>query len=158
MALLVAVAVVIDLRDQRTEARAFAAEDLTRGETVQPESISWKEVPVGLFDRIDPEGAVVVRSVRRGEPFTGSSLTAHAGPADGWWSLELELPAGAAPGQPARIVVDDPALATEALVVSVSDGGAFSSMASGLVAVPGIHADAIARAASRSRVVVLLAP
>ena len=58
----------------------------------------------------------------------------------------------------ARVVVDEPPLATEALVVSIIDGGAFERSTKGLVAVPAEFADALARASSRGNAIVLVAP
>jgi hypothetical protein len=77
---------------------------------------------------------------------------------DDWWSRELRLPEGTGPGSAARIVVSDPAMATDALVVSISEGGAFDAFALGMVAVPPGHADEIARAAANGAVTVLVSP
>ena len=94
----------------------------------------------------------------KGDPITSSVVRDHRTPPDGWWSVELPLPEGTTAGTAARVVVDEPPLATEALVVSIIDGGAFERSTKGLVAVPAEFADALARASSRGNAIVLVAP
>jgi hypothetical protein len=155
---MIAVAIVVDLGDRRTESAPFAARDIARGDAVMETSIRWRDVPVGLMSTMIPKDAVAVRDIAEGEPITAGAVTVHRPPPDGWWTLELEIPDTATQGRRARVVVSDPVLATEALVVSVSAGGRFGGGATGLVAVPPDFADQIARAAAKGRVSVLLAP
>lgn len=158
MALLVAVALFIDLRDGGTEKRPFAAADLEAGTTITGAQVEWRDVPRGLLPLVDVDGNVAAHVIEQGDPLVPSALAEHRPPPQGWWSVELPLPDGATAGKPARVVAVDPPLATEAIVVSISDGGAFDSSTTGLVAVPPDFADALARAASRGNAVVLLAP
>lgn len=155
---MIAVAVAVDLGDRRLERAPFAARDIARGDAVRETSIRWRDVPVGLMSTDVPNDAVAVRDIAEGEPITAGAVTGHRPPPDGWWTLELEVPDAATGGRRARVVVSDPLLAADAIVVSVSSGGRFGSGATGLVAVPPDVADQIARAATQGRVAVLLAP
>lgn len=158
MALLVALALFIDLRGRGTAARPFAAVDIAAGAPIGAEQVEWRNVPGDLLPFTDFEGSVAAHHIERGDPLTPSALAQHSPPPDGWWTIELPLPESATVGRRARVVAADPPLATDAVVVSVAGGGAFDASTSGLVAVPREYADAVARATVRSEVTVLLSP
>ncbi len=158
MALLVAFAVLVDLRGGDTQRRPFARSDLPAGTFLSEGDIEWHDVPSGLLPEPLLDGKVIARSLARGDPITPSALADHRPPPEDWWSVELPLPENTVAGTAARVVVDDPPLATDAVVVSVAEGGAFDASTTGLVAVPPQFADALARAAARGNAIVLLAP
>jgi hypothetical protein len=158
MVCLVAVAMWIDLRDEPRQSQPFAAADLAAGQRIPAHLVEWREIPRGLMTLPDLRDAVAVRPLERGDPITASAVAGHQPPPRDWWSVELPLPEGTTAGARARVVVDDPPLATEAIVVSVERPGAFDTTATGLVAVPARYADALARAAARNGAIVLVAP
>ena len=149
-------AVLVDLRGPSTERRPFAAADIETGTRLSPQQVVWRDVPRGLLPQSVPAGAFTVRPVGRGEPLLPGALGERPPSPDGWWSVELRVPAGAEVGAQARIVVRDPPLATDGVVVSLAAGGAFDSFRTGMVAVPPQHADAIARASTGGQVTVLV--
>ena len=155
MVLVVVVALVVDLRDQRSELRPFASRDIARGAPVDG-AVEWRAVAADGWRAVEVAGTVAATDIRRGDPVTASSLSRASVPPEHWWSIELDLPKGAAAGRPARIVVADPPLSVDGIVGSVSDGGAFAATTSGLIAVPPDTADAVARAAAVGRARVLL--
>ena len=158
MAALVAFAVLVDLKGSETELAPFAGDDVPAGALLTDSVVDWREVPRGLLPPASLEGKVTAHAIGRGEPITQTALTDHQPPPDGWWSVELPLPDNASPGRAARVVVSDPPMATDGLVVSIARSGAFDRGTSGLVSIPADAADAVARAAARGNVVVLLAP
>ncbi len=158
MALLVAFAVLVDLRGGGTQRRPFAGSDLPAGTLLSEADIEWRDVPSGLLPEPLLSGKVIAHALARGDPIAPSALADHRPPPREWWSVELPLPQDTVAGTAARVVVDDPPLATEAVVVSVAEGGAFDAFTTGLVAVPPQYADALARAAARGNAIVMLAP
>lgn len=158
MAALVAFAVLADLRGSETELAPFAGDDLPAGTLLTDSVVEWREIPKGLLPAPVLAGKLTAHAVGRGEPITQTALVDHRPPPDGWWSVELPLPDNASPGRAARVVVSDPPMATNGLVVSIAQGGTFDRGISGLVSIPADAADAVARAAARGNAVVLLAP
>jgi hypothetical protein len=155
-ALLVGFAVVADLRGPATESRPFAAADLKAGAPLGDSAVEWRRVPRGLLAMPELAGSILTVDVGRGEPLTPAMVDSQRLPPKGWWALELDLPEGAAPGDTARVVVAEPPLGIEAMILTVHPAGPFEAAARGLVAVAGEHADAAARAAQRGDTVVLL--
>ncbi len=145
----------IDMGDQRLESRPFASRDIHPGEAIDG-AVEWKDVLAGSWDPVVIEERVASVAIERGEPLTAAVMSSWTAPPADWWSVELELPAGAAAGRAARVVVTDPVLTVEGTVLTVSDGGAFGGARAGLVALPPGSADAVARAATAGRVTVLL--
>ena len=158
MGALVVFAVWIDLRGGGSEERPFAAADLAPGATLSEENVEWREVQRGLLPKANLDGKVAAHAIERGDPITPSSTADYRLPPDDWWSVELPLPDGATAGQAARVVVEDPPISMDAVIVSIAESGAFANSDRGLVAVPADHADTVARAAARGAAIVLVAP
>jgi hypothetical protein len=150
--------VLVDLRGEGTQLHPFAASDIVAGAVLADDTVEWRKVPRGLMPVPGLDGKVASHALQRGDPITPSALADHRSPPVDWWSVELPLPEGTTAGLRARVVVDDPPLAIDAVIVSVADGGAFDRSTNGLVAVPAEVADAIARAATRGNALVLIAP
>lgn len=154
---LMAIALLLDANAPETEPRPFAARDIAAGEALDEARVEWHRAPAGLLPEVVVANAVAVRAIAAGEPLT-PSLVAHESPIPAsWWSVELPLPSGTAPGTLARVVLVDPPAAIDGIVASVLEPGPFGGTVSGLVAVPPEHADAIARAAAAGSVRVLTA-
>ncbi len=156
-ALIVAVAFAAELRGDATVRHPFVATDLAPGDPVEP-ALEWKDVPAGMLPLPAVSGATAGRTIAAGEPLLPSHLGSGPVVPAGWWSVGLPLPAAAAPGTPVRVIVDDPPMGIDGVVTGTPTADAFGFEASGLVAVPGESADAIARAAGRGGVTVLIAP
>jgi hypothetical protein len=105
-ALLIVTAAWMDLRPQPTFLQPFATVDLDPGTALDNTMIEWRSVPVGLLPPLnDPQG-VVLRQVAAGEPLVPSVLSTRRIPApDGWWTMEVQLPSGAAPGQEVQLIL-----------------------------------------------------
>lgn len=105
-ALLIVTAVWMDLRPQPTSLQPYAIVDLDPGTGLDDSMIEWRSVPSGLLPPLnDPQG-VVLRRVAAGEPLVPSALSTRQIPApDGWWTMEVQLPAGAVPGQEVQLIL-----------------------------------------------------
>jgi hypothetical protein len=154
--LLVAFAVAIDMRGEPTVVHPFAATDLQAGSRLDAADVEWRDVPGGLLPTPALDGMFTARFIADSEPIVPSAVTPTDPVPAGWWAIELQLPGGVDPGTRARVVIDDPPLATDAIVVSVTDGGAFGASTTGLVAIPARFADEVGRAARRHAAVVLV--
>lgn len=142
---------VIELRGGPTVPHPFVTEQIAVGETIDESKVRWEEVPTGLLAPVHLP-AIATRKILAGEPVPVSDDTADAGVPDGWWAVEVTLPAGTRPGMAVRLVT--PGAATEGVVVATHEGD-FGEQ-SGLVAVPGPDADAIAVAALDASLVVMV--
>ncbi len=154
---MIAVAFVLEVRSAPTVRHPFAAQAIAAGEPVEPR-LEWRDVPAGLLPMPDVAAAVAGAPVAAGEPL----LPSHLGPGfsvpAGWWSVPLALPESAGPGTGVRVIVDDPPFVTDGDVTGAAVADDFGFESAGLVAVPAEAAEAIARAAGRGGVTVLIAP
>ena len=136
----------------------FAAEEITKGGTIRPDDVEWRDIPVGLLDMPVIDNAVAARRLLPGEPILVTSIGTGREVPDGWWSVPLALPDGVGAAGEVRIVTVDPPLTVDGIVVSAGEAGAFGGERVGLVAVPGEAASAIAVAAMDGTAMVLFAP
>ena len=155
--LVVAVAFALEFRSSPTESRPFAADAISPGDMVE-ELVEWRDVPEGVLPQVDSAGATAIGSIARGEPILPSQLGTGPPVPPGWWSVALPLPETAAPGTAVRVVVDDPPITSEGIVVGAPTVDDFGIDRSGLVALPGAAVDEVARAAGRGGVTVLITP
>lgn len=149
--LILTVGLVVELRGEPTVPHPFVTELIPVGEVIDESKVRWEDVPAGLLEPVHLP-ATATRKILPGEPVPVSEGTTDAGVPDGWWAMEVTLPAGTRPGMAVRLVT--PVTTTEGVVVSTREGD-FGEQ-SGLVAVPGSNADAIAVAALDSSLVVLV--
>ncbi len=157
-ALLVLGAVALDLTQRATEPYPFVAAPIERGQPIDGETITWRDIPVGLLTAPPLEGAVASHRLEAGEPVLASSVGSVTDvPAD-WWSVPMVLPDGVAAGALIRVVTVDPPLTVDGIVVSVSSGDAFTPGNSGLVAVPEAASSRVAAAAIAGTATVLFSP
>lgn len=93
-----------------------------------------------------------------GDPIINPTLdTAPAVPA-GWWSVPVDLPLGVKPGESTRMVVPDSGLVVDGIILTAPVDDPFTAGSTGLVAVPGDEAAAVATSALAGSLVVLVAP
>ena len=107
---------------------------------------------------VDLTGTLAGRDIPVGEPITGSALGSGPTIPEGWWSVPVALPAAAAPGAHVRLVVTDPPLEVDGVVVAPSATELLGTVDAGLVAVPSDATRAIALAAMAGSLLVLLQP
>ena len=153
----------LDLRPDQAVPHPFAADDIPAGESVSEDSIEWRAIPVGLLRPVSLEG-VLVNAVQVGDPFRESDFVSGGGPVpEGWWIIELDLPADVVPGQTLQLVVladqgleaPDPIPATVVAAGSRS-GGLLGDGGPGRAAVPPDLAATAASAVADGRVSVLI--
>lgn len=150
---LVVTAFALDLAPPATVPHPFAAVDLPAGAEVTEEDVSFREVPAGLLDPVTLP-FVTGRPVAAGAPLLASDRAEGPPVPEGWWSIELPVPAGTGAGTEVRLVTgaDDP---VPGIVVAVPAADGFAEPVA-LVAVPGDAAVAVAEAAADRRVTVLV--
>ncbi len=155
---LVVVAFLMDLRDAAGEPYPFAARDVTAGESLDAGAVEWRQIPAGLLRQPDLTAAVAARDLAEGEPILPAVLRSVREVPDGWWAVPLAIPEQAAPGSALRLVVLDPPLVVDGVVVRAGAPGTFGVPEAGLVAVPGEDAVVVAGAAVRGELTVLVEP
>jgi hypothetical protein len=156
--LLVLGAAALDLTQRAVEPFPFIATAIERGRAIDGDLITWRNVPVGLLTMPSLDGAVAARRLEPGEPLLVSSIGSATDVPPDWWAVPMVLPDGVVPGSMIRVVTVDPPLTVDGIVVSVSEGGAFATGNSGLVAVPEAASSIVATAAIEGTATVLFAP
>ncbi|MFQ5555478.1 MAG: SAF domain-containing protein [Acidimicrobiia bacterium] len=155
---LVVAAFLIDLRKGATTPHPFARADIARGMPIEEPDVAWENVPIGLLPAPDLAGAVTARALRAGQPILPHDLgLVEPIPAD-WWAVPLAMPATAAPGSSVLLVLVHPPRSVPGIVVEPGSVGAFGVAEAGLVAIPGDAATAVATAATRGELTVLIEP
>lgn len=157
-ALIVVAAFVWDLRGRGGVPHPFAGRTISAGEPIETGAVEFRTVPRGLMKPVDLAESYAGRDIPAGEPITGSALRSESGIPEGWWSVPVALPAAAAPGTHVRLVVTDPPLEVDGVVVASSATELLGTADAGLVAVPSEATRAIALAAVAGSLLVLLRP
>lgn len=151
-----AVSFYFEIRPQPGVLHPFAARDLSAGSELDEHSISWRRVPQGLLPSVEIHGVLRI-DVAAGEALTPSMIGGQPVAPDGWWALEMPVPAGTPNGAEVRLVVDvrtSPRV-IPGLVIRMIDSDGFDG-AMGLVAVPESEVGAAAAAAADSTLEVLV--
>ena len=138
-----------------TEPRPFAARPITVGEQITSTDVEMRDVPIGLLPPVQLP-VVADRPVAVGEPILPPGRTVSV--PENWWALELDVPPGAAPGAPARLVTSGTeTTVVPGLVVGVTGtADVFGGGLRALVAVPAEMVGIVAAAAVEQRLAVLL--
>ncbi|MEX0757366.1 MAG: hypothetical protein WD532_06990 [Acidimicrobiia bacterium] len=152
-ALVLVTGVIIEMRPMQTVPHPFTVDSIAVGNVVDETQVVWRDVPVGLFAPIHLP-VTASRQIFAGEPLLagGGTTSVDTGIPEGWWAIELEIPAGASPGMRVRVVT--PEGGAEGVIVEIRDGD-FGER-SGLVAVPEGAADTVAAAVLDATVAVLV--
>ena len=147
-------ALLWDLRGSATEAVPFAAADIEAGAQLSDADIDWKQVSAGTVRIPDLAGKVTAVRLQAGDPITSSALQIGAIAPEGWWEIPVPIGSHAAAGDRVMLVVADPPLMVEGLVLAPQTGDAFSlNFQPAIVAVPPAEAPLIAAAAAENRIV-----
>jgi hypothetical protein len=134
----------------------FATTEIAAGEEIGDWNSRERSVPAGMLEPVTLTG-VALTDIASGEPILASSVgDRDANVPDGWWTVEIALPATARPGDRAQMVLLDSGSVVPAVVVGgVAEDPLGSSL--GSVAVSGEHAADVAAAAANGRVAVMIA-
>ena len=158
-AVLIGAGLVAEFRPTAMVVHPFATDAVEPG--MQLEGVDWREIPAGILPP-PPEltNMVARRRLAAGEPLLAGAVSpAEVGGPRGWWALSMEVPALVAPGTAARVIVSDPPLAVDAVVLAAAAADPFSTARpTALVAVPPEQAAPVAAAAAAGRATVLVAP
>ena len=156
-AALVVAAIVWDMSERATEPFPFAATDVTRGQTITPETVQWRQVPLGSLAFPPLEGAIAVVAIEAGDPIVPSLVASEAVVPPNGWAVPVPLPVGAMPGTPVNLVFADGTDAPGTIIQPATED-ALGFITDGLVAVDNGFANAVALAAANGELVVLIQP
>ena len=156
--LIVATALLWDLRSAPVESRPFATRAIEQGEPVA-DAVEWREVAAGLWPRPDLAGSVAAIPLEAGDPITTSVLTGPVFPPDDWWSLPITIGVHAEAGDTVMLLITEPPVTVPGLVVSPQNGDPYSlDFEPAVVAVPGESAALVAVAAQQDRLAAAVKP
>jgi len=164
--MLLTLGIYAEFRPSEVEVHPFAVDDIVAGAPLESSLFEDRPVLESSFPAVAIEGSAA-HDIGAGEPLLASAVDLQQ-PAipDGWWALEVPLPASASAGMPVRLVLRSADFAETAMVVKgiviepttrSADPLGFESP-SGLVAVPEPDAAAAAVAVADRRITVLLTP
>jgi hypothetical protein len=157
--LVIAAAFAVELRPRPRVQHPFAALGMPAGSVVLEERLEWRSIPAGLLPTPPiRDGMSLTIDIAAGEPLLPGHVAPAAPPPIGWWGIPVALPDGVVAGDPVRLVVLDPPLTVEGRVLTVPEADPLGLEPPGVVVVPGDAADAVARAAAKQAVAVLVAP
>lgn len=156
LAILIALmAVWTEFRPDPLVEHPFAVRAIAVGEPID-DAVEIRSIPSGMLEPTRGSG-YATRSYSPGEPLTPAGVSAEPISADpGWWSVEIDVPAGASIGDEVRLVLVDSGETVSGRVVA-TNGEDPLAMGGGAVAVPPDDAAAVAVAVAAGRVVVLVA-
>ncbi len=157
-ALIFSVAAAAELRATPTVTHPFVAAPVAAGTSLDVDALDMRRVPAGVLPPVDVDGARAARTLSPGEPVLPSDLAAPQVAPAGWWLVPLPLPAAAGTGAEVRVLGLQPPQDVPGVVVGPSGDDGFGGRLPGLVAVPADQAAALATAAARDDVVVLIRP
>ncbi len=157
-AVIAAAAVVTELRGTPTVPHPFATAAIPAGAELTGAAVEFRQVPPGLLPEVDPAGARAARPVAAGDPLVPADLGTGPATPDGWWAVPVDLPDAAVAGQDVAVVLVDTGSTAPGFVVAATGDDGFGARTPGLVAVPEADAPAVAQAAARDALVVILAP
>lgn len=157
--LLVLAAVFWDLRESRTAAYPVAALPIAAGAAIEDDAVDWINVPFGTLSAPDLSGATAATDIEPGEPLTGSLLADPVTvPAD-WWTVPIEIGALSLPGDEVLLVIADPPLTVQGVVVAAQVGDPYSlDFRPAAVAVPAVAAPVVAAAEREGLLVAAVRP
>jgi hypothetical protein len=158
-ALIVLVALWMDLRPAPVDLRLVARQDISAGTELDRSQFESSPMPAGMFTAVEPTGVAAI-GISKGDLLLSSHVAAVA-PPDGWWVVLLPVPPGVRPGTDLRVVLltADPTKEPEAVpgLVIVPPDRASSGFGDpeGSVAIPEDAVERVAAAVSAGRVIVL---
>ncbi len=158
-ALVVMVALWMDLRPAPSESRLVARQDIPAGTALELSQFEATPLPAGMFPLVTPSGVAAV-GIAKGDLLLTSHVAAVA-PPDGWWVVRLPVPPGVRPGTELKVVLltPDPTKQPEAVpglvIVPPDRSSAGFGDPEGSVAIPEGAVERVAAAVAAGRVIVL---
>lgn len=152
-AIIVITGLMMEITPESTMPHPFAVADLAVGDTIDDTVVVWRDVPKDLFDPVVLP-TTAPRPFQVGDPVLigDDSATGNNGIPEGWWGVEVDVPAGARSGMSVKLVTGGAAV--DGIVIDVTDGD--YGERTGLIAVPGDAAESVAAAALDTSVMVLI--
>ncbi len=150
------VALAVDLAGSPTVEHPFVIADIAAGTLLDQADIEYRPVPSGLLPAVPDPFGYAARDLRSGDPVTPSAVAAAPPPPEGWWSIRAPLPLGTAVGTRVRLIAAEPAVDVVGVVTGVSAESMLGGETGGMVAVPSEDAAAVADAAARRTLTVLV--
>lgn len=151
---IVLIGVALEMSGRATTPHPFLVMDVAAGTAINGDDLEWRDVPVGLLDVPDFEGATAATDLTSGSPLIADMLTHREELPPDWWSVPVALPPGAVVGSEVRLVLTQTGVRVTGRVVASPVDGGFGFEEPGLVAVPAEHVTAVATAAATSDLVV----
>lgn len=149
------IALWVEIRPDPMVDHPFATTEIAPGEPVGAHNTELKRVSSDLFEPTSP-GQVALRRIPSGSPIISSVVgEPEAAIPEGWWTITVEVPPGAAVGDRVRIVLLDDGATVEGIVTSVTSDDPLASHRGG-VAVEATGASEVAVAAANGRISVLV--
>lgn len=156
-AVLIVAALLWDISERATEPFPFAASDLSRGQSIAPDDVQWRQVPVGSLSLPPLAGAIAKVAIISGDPIVASLVSAPTThPADSW-AVSVPLPIGAASGTSVSLVFAD-GTDVDGTIIQPATEDTLGLTTDGLVAVEDGAASAVALAAANGELVVMIRP
>jgi hypothetical protein len=150
------VALAVDLTGGATVDHPFVTADIAAGTLLEEADIDYRPVPSGLLPAVPDPFGFAARDLRSGDPVTPSALAASPPPPEGWWSIRAPLPLGTAVGTRVRLIAAEPPVDVVGVVTGVPAESMLGGNPDGMVAVPSEDAAAVADAAMRRTLTVLV--
>jgi hypothetical protein len=154
--LIVVIAVWFEMAPDPTVLHPFAQSDMAAGTAVTPSDFEQRPIPLGVLPEVNPEGVLTV-AIASGDPLMPAMVSSTPGVPEGWWALDVPVPAGVGAGTEVRLLVDqeESARVVVGLVVRIQESNSFEGNVA-LVAVPEADAAAAAAAVAQGTAAVLV--
>lgn len=155
-ALIVVIAVWVEMAPDPTVLHPFAQSDMAAGTVVTPSNFEQRPVPPGVLPEVSPEG-VLTLAIASGDPLMPAMVSSTPVVPEGWWALDVPVPAGVGAGTEVRLLVDQEEFArvVVGLIVRIQESDSFEGNVA-LVAVPEADAAAAAAAVAQGTAAVLV--
>lgn len=158
-ACLLVAAFVLEIGGPATTEHWFAITDIEPGTPLDPGQFRAVRIPSDLFAPVEPHGFARTE-IRSGDPLINGHITDQfVRVPDGWWVIDLAVPARIRVGQTVLLVVlntDQPTTVDGVAVAVEATSDAFGGRSSvGSIAVPAAAAGAVASAAASGNISVL---
>lgn len=148
-------AIWTEFRPEPSVEHPFAIELIEAGDEIGPKNTEIRMVPFDLLEPVSTTG-FATRAYEPGEPITAAGLADEPITApEGWWALEIDLPAGVAAGADIQVVLLDTGVLVPGRVTGKPNPDPLSNGA-GSVALPPEWAATVASAALSGRIAVLV--
>jgi hypothetical protein len=150
------VALAIDLTGNPTVDHPFVIVDIAAGAPIEPTDVEYRPVPAEMLPVVPDPVGFAARDLLAGDPLTPSALTNLPPPPEDWWSIRTPLPVGTVVGTRVRLISAEPNVDVVGVVTGVPAESMLGGELDGMVAVPPDAAAAVADAAARRTLTVLI--